>query len=200
MKEKNNQYFEGILQLRNPNEEVFDEIETRLDKVASKGISISKAKKVKEGVDLYFTDKKYIQKLGQELQRKFGGILKISPKLFSRNKQTSKDIYRVNVLLKLYDFKVGDVIKFENNYVKVTSIDKKINGIDLELNKKKSFDYNDDYKILKKYKTTVCKVKPKLEVLHPETFQSVPVMNNAQTKLGEKIKVVSDRKKVFIVG
>ncbi len=198
MRETNEQYFEGILQLRNHNEEVLVEIDKRLEKVASKGISVSKVKKVKNGVDLYFNNKKYIQKLGQELQKKFGGILKVSPKLFSRDKQSGKELYRVNVLLRLHDFKVGDVIKLNNQYIKITSLDKKINGIDLELNKKKSFNYTNDYKILKIYKTTVCKVKPEVEVLHPETYQGIAVANKAKVKLGEKVKVVVD-KEVFIV-
>jgi nonsense-mediated mRNA decay protein 3 len=199
MKETNDQYFEGILQLRNIDDEVLEEIDKKLSKVTKKGISISKIKDVKNGLDLYFNNKKYIQKLGQELQKKFGGILKISPQLFSRDKQTSKDLYRVNVLLKLFDFKVGDILKINDSYIKITSLDKKINGIDLELNKKKSFDYNDDYKIIKKYKTTVCKIKPDIEVLHPETYQSILIQNKAKVKNGEKVKVALDKNKIFIV-
>ena len=198
MKETREQYFEGILQLRNPNKELLDFIDKRMESVSKKGISVSKIKKLKDGMDMYFNNKKYIQKLGRELQSKFGGFLKISPTLFSRDRQSSKELYRVNVLLKLYDFKVNDVIKINNRYVKITSLDKRINGIDLELNKKKSFDYKDDYSILKKYTTTICKIKPNIEVLHPETYQSIAIWNRVKAKLGEKVKVVINGK-AFIV-
>ena len=200
MEEPTSQYFEGILQLRNHNDNILLDIDQRVEKVSSKGIIISQIKKVRGGVDLYFNNNKYIQKLGRDLQKKFGGILKISPKLFSRDNQTGKDLFRVNVLLRLNDFVVGNILKIDNKYIKITSLDKRINGTDLELNKKKSFDYTDNYEILKIHKTTVCRIKPTIEVLHPETYQGVIVENKIKVKNGEKVKVIIDKNKVFIVG
>ena len=197
MKEPNKQYFEGILQLRNPSQEVIDFIESKLKKNAEK-LRISKIVEQKLGLDLYVTNNRYMQKLAQDIQKNFGGILKKSPHLFSRNRQTSKNIYRLNICLNFYDFKKGDVIKANKKYIKITNIRKKISGIDLELNKRISFEFPDEIEILEKYNTSVCKIKPNIEVLHPETYQSIPVKNKIKVKLGEKVKVVVNGK-AFIV-
>ena len=197
MKESNKQYFEGILQLRNPSQEIIDFIENKLKKHADK-FNISKIVEQKLGLDLYITNKKYMQRLANDLQKNFGGIIKKSPHLFSRNRQTSKDIYRLNICLKFYDFKKDDVIKADKRYIKITNIGKKISGINLEQNKRVSFEFPDDVEILKRYNTSVCKIKPNIEVLHPETYQSVPVKNKVKVKLGEKVKVVVNGK-AFIV-
>ena len=196
MKESNNQYFEGILQLRNPSQEIIDFIESKLKK--HEKFSISKIVEQKEGLDLYVSDKRYMQRLAQELQKQFGGLIKTSPQLFSRNKQTSKDIFRVNTCIRFYDFSKNDVVRITNKYVRITNIRKKISGINIETNKRVSFGITDDIKVLKKYETTVCKIKPDIEVLHPETYQNIKIENKAKVKMGEKVKVVIDGK-VFIV-
>ncbi len=195
MKKSNDKYFEGILQLRNITQEIIDFIEKKLNK--TKELNISKIVEQKKGLDLYMTDKRKMERLALDLQKEFGGILKKSPQLFSKNRQTSKNIYRLNICLKFCDFKKGDVIKVNNKYIKVTNTGKKISGIDLTFNKKISLDV-EDFEILKEYKTLVSKVKPRIEVIHPETFQSVPVENKAKVKVEQKVNVVVNDK-VFIV-
>lgn len=197
MKESNEQYFEGILQLRNPSQEAIDFIESKLKK-HSERFSVSKIVEQKLGLDLYVTNNRYMQKLAQDLQKNFGGILKKSPHLFSRDRQTSKNIYRLNICLKFCDFKKDDVIKANKKYIKITNIGKKISGIDLEQNKRISFEFPDEVEVLKKYDTSVCKIKPNIEVLHPETYQSMLIENKVKVKLGEKVKVIVNGK-VFIV-
>ncbi|MFC1734417.1 NMD3-related protein [candidate division KSB1 bacterium] len=137
------QYFEGILQLRNPNPEVVEFIRKEAKDQKSRGIYITDEKDVAygKGIDFYFTSQKYIQNLGLKLQKTFGGILKINPKLFSKSRQTSKDLYRVNVLFELLDFKIGDVILVDNKILKVTDLGKKGSGVDLKTGKKTNFDY-----------------------------------------------------------
>ncbi len=195
---KTGQYFEGILQLRNPSKEVVEFIEEQYPKMKKKKVYVTKIKKVKGGFDYYITSKKYIQSFGRKLRQHFGGILKISPQLFSRDRQTSKDIYRVNVLLKLYGFKKGDILKINNKIIKVTSLDKKVTGTNLTTNKKTTFKI-EDYKVLKKYKTTVCKIKPHIEVLHPETYENIEPKNKISVKLGEKVKVVLDKDDIYLI-
>ena len=132
------------------------------------------------------------------LQKEFGGILKISPQLFSKSHLTSKDLYRVNVSFRLLDVKKGEVIKIDEKVVKITSIDKKIRGIDLLTAKKKNFDLKERYKKLETAETVVVKTKPKLEVLHPETYQSTTLENPVVTKK-EKVVVAVDGNKLWLV-
>lgn len=192
-----NEYYEGVLQIRNPNDEVMDFINNSIKK--SKDVYISKVKKVGNGFDLYISDRRYILYLGRKLKEQFGGILKKSPRLFTRDRQTSKNVYRVNVLLQLYDFKKGDILEINNQYIKVSNIGKTVAGTNVVTGKRVIFLLrNSNYKVLEKYKTTVCKLKPEIEVLHPETYQNIKVDNKADVNMGEKVNIVIG-KKVLIV-
>ena len=191
------EYYEGVLQIRNANDEVMDFIQNSIKK--SKDVDVSKIKKVGKGFDLYISDRRYILYLGRKLKEQFGGILKKSPRLFTRDRQTSKDVYRVNVLLQLYDFKKGDILEINNQYIKVTNIGKTVSGKNLVTGKRVIFLLRtSDYKILKKYKTTVCKLKPDIEVLHPETYQNIRVDNKADVQMGEKVNIVIGRKVLIV--
>jgi len=104
------EYYQGILQLRNPHENVISFLETDLAKVAHKGIFVVKIADTKYGKDLYFTDKSYLRILANKLVNKFGGTVSLNEQLFSHNHQTSKDIFRLNALVTLPLFQVNDII------------------------------------------------------------------------------------------
>jgi len=141
MKDFNPQYYEGILQLRNPNKEVIDFIERHIE--GKENVFITKKEKVRNGIDFYITSKKYLQNLGRKLQNCFGGELKISSRLFSRDRQTSKNIYRVNVLFRLPGFKKGDIIELKGDKIKVINIGKNVFGKNIKTGKKVSVNFKD---------------------------------------------------------
>ena len=93
------EYYEGILQLRNPNEEVLNFIRNQF-KNNSK-VWISKQERLKTGIDLYISSNKFLLSLGKKLKKSFKGELKTSRKLHSRDRMTSKNVYRVAVLFRL---------------------------------------------------------------------------------------------------
>lgn len=178
-------YFQGILQLRNPNDEVI--------KVIKKYYSyISKGTKQKNGFDYYFTSNKILRDLGRKLKISFGGILKESPQLYSKDRQTGKAIYRLNVLFKLLDFKKNDIMNFDNRVIKIKNIGKKISGLDIRNNKKTSFKFRNikKYRILPIIKTRIIKTYPDIEILD-ENYQPVKTENKKKgVELNEKVKVV----------
>lgn len=183
------QYFEGTLQLRNPDNEVKEYVENQIDK--AKNVFISKIVKHKNGLDYYVSSRKFLHQLAKKLLVAFGGELKESPRLFSRNRQTGKEVFRLNVLFKLYDFKKGDIINIDKKIVKVTNISKSISSINIKTGKKTTFNIkNKDYEILDRKNTIVTKIKPVIEIMDPETYQNVVVDNKAKVKHGEKVKVV----------
>ena len=198
---KGTQYFEGILQLRNPTQEVIEFIRSEADKQKERGIYITKEEKIAygKGMDFYFTSQKYIQNLGLKLQNTFGGILKVNPSLFSRSRETSKDLFRVNVLFELLDFKIGDVVAIGNKIVHVTEIGKIGIGFDLKTGNKTNFDYRKkDYKVLEKKKTSDVKIYPHIEVLDPETYQNVRIKNKKDAKVGDEVEIVMDEGLAYI--
>lgn len=208
-------YFEGILQIQNSHDKVYDFIDREMKKISHKGVFITKTVRTKLGVDLYMTNKTQMRILGQKLINKFGGELTLNAQLFSHNHETSKDIYRLNILVKIVPFRVNDIISFDRissrgktrkkEFLKVTRVGKLIQGIDLESGKLDAFEirYAKDVKIIPSSKTIVITNKPEILVLDPETYQEVKPRNaNILTKkydIQDEVSVVKTELGVFII-
>ncbi len=99
MKQENpGQYYEAVLQLRNPHKEALKCIVNAVDK--KKGVFIAKQFKVKNGVDIYISSQRFTRSLGKLLKKSFKGELVESRKLYGVNRQKSKLIYRGTVLFR----------------------------------------------------------------------------------------------------
>lgn len=98
---EDSEYYEGILQLRDVSREVINYCMNDVKKQMEKGIFFTKIEELKNGVDLYCTSNNYIRSLANRLKKKFKGEVKISPHLYGRNRQKSKDVYRLNVLFRM---------------------------------------------------------------------------------------------------
>lgn len=94
-----NQYYEAIIQLRPFNEEVYKFIDKKIKERGN--VFIAKIIYQKTGIDIYISSNKFAQSLGKKLKQTFKGELKISTKLFSRDRQTSKEKHRVTILFRL---------------------------------------------------------------------------------------------------
>lgn len=133
-------YFQGILQLRDINDEiirfVLNQIKRRSDAVITKTIKFS------NGVDLYITSQKFIRILGKKLKESFGGELKISSRLHTKSRQ-GKDLYRVNVLFKLSKYKKGDVVDVRGDKVRLIRIGRKIFAKNMKTGKKMTIRNSD---------------------------------------------------------
>lgn len=120
MGEKPKDYFEGIMQLRSVSDEAVDWL---YDEIHRAGRAwVAKVKEVAGGIDVYLSSQHYMQALGRQLQRRFGGILKITSRLHTRNTLTSKDIHRVTVLFRQLPCKTGDVIDLHGERWKLLSM------------------------------------------------------------------------------
>ena len=99
MMNKHVDYFEAIIQIRPYAEEVESWIEKQIKK--RNDVTISKRLLVRGGLDLYISSQRFARSLGPKLKKVFKGEVKITKKLFSVNRMTSKRIYRATVLLRL---------------------------------------------------------------------------------------------------
>lgn len=126
-------YFQGILQLRDINDEMLAFVQNQIKKRSD--VAITKTVKFPNGIDLYITSQKFIRILGKKLKDSFGGELKISSKLHTRSKQ-GKDLYRVNALFRPSRYKKGDTVSVRGDNVRLISIGKKIFARDLKTGKK----------------------------------------------------------------
>ncbi|MCA9477652.1 MAG: hypothetical protein KC535_00715 [Nanoarchaeota archaeon] len=201
-------YFEGIMQLRDPHEQVFSFIDKEMKLLAPKGVFITKTVEQKNGVDLYFTNKTQMQLLGQKISSKFGASMSAHPQLFSHNHQTSKDIYRLNILVTLPPCVSKDVITCSyprkgELLVQIRSMGKIMQGVDLLTGKTVGLELKNctDLKVLPKQMTTISSIHPSVGVLDPETFQEEPLKNSSHHpfELGQKISVIKSSQGLFFV-
>lgn len=141
MEAKHNEYFEGILQLRNPNDEVLDFI---AKEVREKGnVFIAKTKKTNNGIDLYISSQRFLRTLGNKLQERFFGHLEVSRRLHTRNRMTSRDVYRVSLLFKMPSFKKGDIVKYKGDQVRIIGMAKKVLAKDIKTGKKLTLSFKE---------------------------------------------------------
>lgn len=91
-------YYEAILQLRPADKKVLDFTKKRVKK---NNVSITKIEKLKTGIDLYLTSKRFAMSLGRKLKRNFKGKLIVTKKLHTVDKMTSKKVYRITVCFRL---------------------------------------------------------------------------------------------------
>lgn len=194
---KKGQYFESILQLRQPREDVIIFIENEVEKQT--GVFINKKLRVRGGIDFYLTSNKFAKKLGKRLQQGFGGELKVSPKLHSRERHTGKELYRLSVLFRPSEFKKGDIVSFNDKIIEIKGVAKKITGIDIINKKKVIMDYRETKpEVLKVYEASVSKTYPSLEVIHPKTYQSIKIENPRKTTQ-KKLKIVIHSNKAYVI-
>lgn len=188
-------YFEVTLQLRNMRDEILDFVKAELN---AKNMKIAKMDRYKDGVDLYLPSQHFTASLGRKLVEKFGGEMLITTRLFGVSK-TGKTLYRAAVLYTASDFVPGDVIKIENKIIHVKTISKFACGENIMTGENcKVMIKGKKIQKLDRYKTQVSKHYPKLEVVHPKTYDSVPVLNQKQTKR-ENVDVVVTEKGVYII-
>ena len=126
-------YFQGILQLRDINEEILSFVHNQIKKRGD--VAITKRIKQPNGLDLYITSQKFIRILGKKLKESFGGELKVSAKLHTTNRQ-GKELYRVNVLFRLSKYKKGDIVSVRGDELRLISIGKKIFAKNIKTGKK----------------------------------------------------------------
>ncbi len=204
------QYFEGVLQIRNISESAKKIVAYILSKAAEQGNAVNKVVTHPKGVDYYMTNKRAMPKLAQKIIERAGGFYSSSAKLFSHNHQTGKEIYRLNVLLELPDFNIGDVFFFKKKYIIIESFSKNIGSRNLLTGKKVMFSYAEFNKIRDKdpdqakkiiaSDTTIIRLRPQQEVLHPENYQPVKVLNPIDdAKEDQKVKIILIDKGAIII-
>jgi NMD protein affecting ribosome stability and mRNA decay len=120
-------YFEAILQLRYFNEDQFNKIIDYIE-FSENNCKISKHVPHKNGVDIYLSSQKFIQHLSRWLKNNFNCQINLTSTLHTRNSLENKDLYRLTVCVRFTKHKVGDIIEYNGDDVKITSLGKKPSG------------------------------------------------------------------------
>ncbi len=191
--------YEAILQLRGNNDKVED-MQNYVESHLRENVRITRIKAVKTGVDIYLNSRRFANSVARALNKAFGGIIRINKKLYSVNHLTSKKVYRTSILFRAFPFSPGDVIKYGRQIFLVKGFGKGVKVINLKTGKKDEIKFSDKFQVMKKEKTVIARRKPRVEVIHPESFQAVPVSNPALAKkVKEECYVVVENGYVYII-
>ena len=137
----NAQYYEGVLQLRNPTEEIINFVKAQIDREKSESIFVAKAVDVEKGVDLYLSNNGFLISLGKRLKKHFRGELLITTRLFTMDRQTSKEVHRVSVKFTPSAIRKGDIITYKGEKVEILGTGKKISAKNIKTGKKMMLDF-----------------------------------------------------------
>jgi NMD protein affecting ribosome stability and mRNA decay len=182
-------YWEGIIQTRNMTPERTNALFTTISKHAPR-IRIMKTAPNDKGVDYYVTNHRIAASIAEKLHRRLGGTYISAPKIFTRDRQTQKEVYRVTYNLVFPDFEEGDVIVQDDKIVLIQSMGKQCKGLDLKTGKRALVEFEEEHEKLEQHKTEVVQTSPKVLVLHPKTFQAEPLQNDTEAKAGTKVSIV----------
>lgn len=139
-KDVHQDYFEGTIQLRNPTPELIAYVKHYVE---SSGAWISKEKKVNGGIDLRVSSQKILRRLPEKIKARFNGISKLSNTLFSKDRQTQKNIYRVTVLFRLASFTRGDIFEVRGKQMEILKIAEKVQLKEIDSGKKHLYPFEE---------------------------------------------------------
>lgn len=117
-------YFQGVLQIRDPSDEVVNFVinETKKDGKAV----ITRKKKVSNGFDFYFSSNNYLKAMGRKLSETFIGELKLSSRLHTQDRETMKELFRGTIFFRPLPFKKGDYVCIDDKNWRITLVGKQI--------------------------------------------------------------------------
>lgn len=214
----NSGYYEAVIQLRTDEKELSSDEIIKVDSLIKNFLESSFEKNklaylvqkdtIKEGIDYYIGSYKEGRKIANNIQSKFGGVIKESPRLVSQDKSTGKGLYRIWISVRLPKFKKKDFISYSSKIAQILSIDnKKIIAIDLETNSKFSISWKeyDDIESLKKYDDIeiaeiISKSPNKIQILDPEDYEVIDIYEKNKSdnlEIGDKIKIIKLNNKIY---
>ncbi len=185
-------YFEGILQIRNPREEVIAFVEEWVSRHPD--MRISRKKEISTGIDFEVTNQQMLVTLGHELHRRFGGLIQKNAKLHTYDHQKSKKVYRLTVLVRLPLFWVGSILETRKRLVRVTKMGSTLHVFDIRRRKGSALvcPFDDEVEELTPQEVVISSNQPNMNILDPQTYQEVPLAVPVDKYPGESILVVQD--------
>lgn len=198
-------YFEAIVQLRAKNRQPSDEEIKAAKDLVSKHIRsmqegdrdtfISKIEEVKGGIDFYLSTQGSGNIISKLLQSRFGGSHQSSVKIAGM--KAGVDIYRVTHLVRMPEYRPGDVLKYKNkDYVVKNTNDRTASITNIQNLETFSLSHTelDDSKIIFKKEdiheaVVVYVASDTVQIIDPENSKAVDVSLPRGYKPGEIVKV-----------
>ncbi len=200
-------YFEAILQIRkNAGDVSPDELETADDVVARKVIEergnyVSKRVEHATGVDYYIGDRGSTQMAAKTLKDVFNGAMDVSSSLVGR--RDGQEVYRDTYIVRIPAYHPGSYVELDDTLYRVTATGKRVRLLDLHTGKRHPV-YDEEMK-----DATVLDLEPRetvvlsrssgeIQVLHPDTYETVVLAVPDDMQIGEAVNVVSWNGRLYL--
>ena len=213
-------YYEAVIQFRADSRDIKKEEYEKADEVVEKTLIKQSKKdklaycpqiaKLKEGYDYYIGSLKTGRKVAEALKDEFGGTIKESPRLISEDKSTGKGLYRIWISVRIPEFELGDIIRYENKLLQVNDIDKnRVTCTDIKDSKKHSIPlkHMEEIELLKKQDeietTTIISKSPKtIQILDPVDYSAVDLEMKKELsdcEIGDEIRLIKIDNYIYLV-
>jgi len=138
-RESNDNYFEAIVQLRHFTEEQFHAV---VDYIEEHDCRITKFVEQPNGIDLYLFSQRFTQKLSRWAKDNYNCQTEMTSTLHTRDTRAGKDLYRITLLIKFVKYKIGQIIEYKGEEVRILTLGKKPSGKILSTGKRTFIDVN----------------------------------------------------------
>ena len=201
-------YYEAILQIRSASgkledamrEEALAMTENSVARQAAtnRQLFITKMELVPGGLDVYLSSISLGKAITKELGDAFCAETKESPKLVGQTTD-GQDMYRLTYLVRLPDFKVGDVVTFQGGYYLLSRLNgtggKIVNLADFrersvrrsDMTSVKLYERSEDLREA----TVVSTSGSEIQVLDPSNYSTVDLRVPEGAEIGDSVRVVS---------
>jgi nonsense-mediated mRNA decay protein 3 len=205
---KKSMYYEAILQVRADGRDLAEE---ELDKItevvhkrveASTGTFISKEERMHTGLDFYMGSNDVARNLSKELANMYSAQEQSSPKLVGM--KDGHDLYRVTYLVRLPQYKVGDVINYQGTLYQVRKMATTVSLMNLEDWNTQSFPPSE----LVGSRVEDCfhldavllaQSDNEIQIMDPDTLKTVSIKKpEGFQPSGEEVSIVKCEKGIFI--
>jgi nonsense-mediated mRNA decay protein 3 len=199
-------YYEAILQLRGERGERLEHILKTLleaiEEAPSKDVFLTKMERIKEGYDLFLSDKQYARAIARKIIERFGGTFKETSHLVGMKKGT--ELYRITVSIRIPNFQKSDVIRTGNDLYLVVSIKSDLAtliNIRTKSREKKKLQDLDDHLVYKtgesvKETDVLYRQGDTAYILDPFDFKEKAVIDPGDK---DKIRVLKVDDEIFVV-
>ncbi|WP_297827009.1 60S ribosomal export protein NMD3 [uncultured Methanobrevibacter sp.] len=213
-------YYEAVIQFRADSRDIKKEEYEKADEVVERTLIKQSKKdklaycpqiaKLKEGYDYYIGSLKTGRKVAEALKDEFGGTIKESPRLISEDKSTGKGLYRIWISVRIPEFELGDIIRYENKLLQVNDIDKnRVTCTDIKDSKKHSIPlkHMEEIELVKKQEeietTTIISKSPKtIQILDPVDYSAVDLEMKEELsdcEIGDEIRLIKIDDYIYLV-
>ena len=213
-------YYEAVIQFRADSRDIKKEEYEKADEVVERTLIKQSKKdklaycpqiaKLKEGYDYYIGSLKTGRKVAEALKDEFGGTIKESPRLISEDKSTGKGLYRIWISVRIPEFELGDIIRYENKLLQVNDVDKnRVTCTDIKDSKKHSIPlkHMEEIELVKKQEeietTTIISKSPKtIQILDPVDYSAVDLEMKEELsdcEIGDEIRLIKIDNYIYLV-